>query len=433
MSTSAAQVVETQESPPLSVIVVGAGLVGLAAAIALRRQGHHVDIYDASSFKVELGAGLAIPPNTVRCLLDLGCNISNLNPVENLCFTSMAYDGSTGMKSDDTDYQARYGMPWFMAHRVDLHNELRRLALENEGDGQPARLHLNCRVISCDLEACSITLDTGAVRAADLIIGADGIRSTIRSYVLGETIAIPPSHTAGFRWVTDAAALEPYPELDWIVKTVPMGARLISAPVLPKQPGAVDHRTIIIYACRGGTIVNVLAVHEDIRDQDSVAWNVSVTQKDLLDFFSDYHPKFKSLLQLADNIHIWQMRIVPPLKTWVNKHVCLMGDAAHASLPTLGQGFGMGLEDAVALGVLLPKMTPASKIPSRLLAYERLRKPRAEFIAAESFEQQHIPAKRGLYLRSIEMRDQVMGYNVRQDAERVLGELLKGEWVSSTT
>jgi len=121
------------------------------------------------------------------------------------------------------------------------------------------------------------------------------------------------------------------------------------------------------------------------------------------------------------------MRVVPPLRTWVNKNVCLMGDAAHASLPTLGQGFGMGLEDAVALGVLLPRKTHRSAIPSRLVAYERLRKERAEFVAAESFEQQHLPQKRGLYLRSIEMRDQVMGYNIREEAEHVLRELLATE------
>lgn len=138
-----------------------------------------------------------------------------------------------------------------------------------------------------------MTFESGVVRQADLIIGADGIRvrlsfsppasfsvveikptqSTMRSFVLGEDIHIPPSHTAGFRWLTNASALEPYSELDWIVKTPPLGARLISAPVPSKPsegPRKIDHRTIVIYACRGGTMVNVLAVHEDLRDQDSV-------------------------------------------------------------------------------------------------------------------------------------------------------------------
>ncbi|KAJ7909043.1 FAD/NAD(P)-binding domain-containing protein [Mycena leptocephala] len=420
---------DAQEIRPLRIIVVGAGLVGFAAATALRREGHNVDIYETSSFKTELGAGLAIPPNTVRCLLGLGCIIANLDPVENLCFTSMANDGSAGgMKSDTTDYERSYGMPWIMVHRVDLHNELRRMALEADGEGPPATLYLNHRVVSCDVDGCSVTLESGTTRIADLIIGADGIRSTIRSFILGEDIQIPPSHTAGFRWLTHASALEPYPELDWIVKTPPLGARLISAPLSPKPstgPPIIDHRTIVIYACRGGTMVNVLAVHEDLRDQNSVAWNASITQQELLDFFSDYHPRFKSLLQLADDIHVWQMRVVPPLRTWVNKRVCLMGDSAHASLPTLGQGFGMGLEDVVALGVLLPKTTHVSAVETRLAAYERLRKERAEFVARESFEQQHVPAKRGLYLRTSEMRDMVMGYNVKEEAKRVLRELEK--------
>ncbi|KAJ7702663.1 FAD/NAD(P)-binding domain-containing protein [Mycena rosella] len=410
----------------LNVIVVGAGLVGFAAAVSLRRQGHRVTIYETSSFKSELGAGLAIPPNTLRCLRDLGCNVANLDPVENLCFTSMGYDGSQGMQSDNTDYEARYGMPWLMVHRVDLHNELKRMALGDGGEGPPATLYLNSRVISCDVGVCSITMEDGTMRAADLIIGADGIRSTIRSFVLGEEIPIPPSRTAGFRWLTHAVALEPHPELDWIVKTAPRGARVISAPVsaVTAASNAIDHRTIIIYGCRGGSVINVLAVHEDLRDQDSVAWNAPVTRETLLEFFSDYHPRFKRLLGLADDVHLWQMRAVPPLKTWVNNNVCLMGDAAHASLPTLGQGFGMGLEDAVALGVLIPRGTSSSTVPTRLIAYETLRKQRAEFVAAESFEQQHLPAKRGLYLRSIQMRDEVMGYNVKDEAQRVLCQLL---------
>ncbi len=63
-------------------------------------------------------------------------------------------------------------------------------------------------------------------------------------------------------------------------------------------------------------------------------WNVPVTQENLLEFFEDYHPRFKRLLQLTDNIHLWQMRVVPRLDTWINKRVCLLGDSAHASLPS---------------------------------------------------------------------------------------------------
>ncbi|KAJ7196198.1 FAD/NAD(P)-binding domain-containing protein [Mycena pura] len=412
---------DAEDSRPLIIIVVGAGLVGFAAAVALRREGHYVTIYETSSFTTELGAGLAVPPNTLRCLLGLGCSFANLHPVHNLCFTSMAYDGTEGMKSDSTDYEGQYGLPWIMVHRVDLHTELRRLAVDSEGTGPPAQLHLGHRVVFCDVDACKITLADGSVRAADVIIGADGIRSTIRAFVLGEDITIAPSHTAGFRWLTHASDLDPYPELDWIVKTPPLGARLISAPIASTK---VDHRTIIIYACRGGRLVNVLGVHEDLRDQDSVAWNAPVTQEALLDFFADYHPRFRRLLELAKDVHVWQMRVVPPLQTWVNGRVCIMGDAAHASLPTLGQGFGMGLEDAVALGTLLPKATPLSRVESRLGAYEKLRKERAEFVAKESFEQQHVPAKRGLYLRSPEMREQIMGYDMKEEAERVLRHLV---------
>ncbi|KAK0190788.1 FAD/NAD(P)-binding domain-containing protein [Armillaria mellea] len=408
---------EIDEARPLKVIVVGAGLCGLSAAIALRRQGHHVHILESSSFKSELGAGLAVPPNTVRSLRGLGCNIDNLKPVDNLCFSAMAHDGSPGMMNNMTDYHKAYGDPWVMAHRVDLHNELLRVAFDPEGTGPPAQLRLGVQVVTCDVEACTISLVDGTVCSADLIVGADGIKSTIRSCVLGKEIDIPPTGIAGYRWLIPAEALEPYPELDWIIKNPPLGARLITAP-------KVDKRTIIIYACRSGTMINVLGVHDDPRNQNEVGWNVPVTRENLLEFFGDYHPRFKRLLQLADSIHLWQMRVVPRLDTWVNRRVCLLGDSAHASLPTLGQGFGMGLEDAVALAALLPMGTNVSDVENRLIAYETLRKERAEYVATESLEQQDIPGKRGLYLRSPMMRDKIMGYDIKAEAEKVLIELI---------
>uniref|UniRef100_A0A3G9K5C8 Hispidin-3-hydroxylase n=1 Tax=Neonothopanus nambi TaxID=71958 RepID=H3H_NEONM len=410
----------------LSVLIVGAGLGGLAAAIALRRQGHVVKIYDSSSFKAELGAGLAVPPNTLRSLQQLGCNTENLNGVDNLCFTAMGYDGSVGMMNNMTDYREAYGTSWIMVHRVDLHNELMRVALDPGGLGPPATLHLNHRVTFCDVDACTVTFTNGTTQSADLIVGADGIRSTIRRFVLEEDVTVPASGIVGFRWLVQADALDPYPELDWIVKKPPLGARLISTPQNPQSGvGLADRRTIIIYACRGGTMVNVLAVHDDERDQNTADWSVPASKDDLFRVFHDYHPRFRRLLELAQDINLWQMRVVPVLKKWVNKRVCLLGDAAHASLPTLGQGFGMGLEDAVALGTLLPKGTTASQIETRLAVYEQLRKDRAEFVAAESYEEQYVPEMRGLYLRSKELRDRVMGYDIKVESEKVLETLLR--------
>ncbi|KAK0230622.1 FAD/NAD(P)-binding domain-containing protein [Armillaria fumosa] len=419
---------QIEEACPLTVLVVGAGLCGLSAAISLRRQGHHVHILESSSFKSELGAGLAVPPNTVRSLRGLGCDIDNLKAVDNLCFTAMAHDGSPGMMNNMTDYRKTYGDPWVMAHRVDLHNELMRVALDTEGTGPPVQLRLGVQVVSCDVEACTVSLVDGTVCSADLIVGADGIRSTIRSYVLGKEIDILPTGIAGYRWLTPADALDPYSELDWIIKNPPLGARLITAPVRRNEQTddgeKADKRTIIIYACRSGTMINVLGVHDDPRNQNEVGWNVPITQEKLLEFFGDYHPRFKRLLQLADSIHLWQMRVVPRLDTWINKRVCLLGDSAHASLPTLGQGFGMGLEDAVALAALLPMGTKVSDVENRLVAYESLRKERAEYVATESLEQQNIPGKRGLYLRSPMMRDKIMGYDIKAEAEKVLMELI---------
>jgi salicylate hydroxylase len=132
-----------------------------------------------------------------------------------------------------------------------------------------------------------------------------------------------------------------------------------------------------------------------------VDWTPTGTVEEIREKFQEFHPKFLRLLDLSPATPIlkWQLRALPDLPTWISGRVALLGDAAHATLPLLGQGAAMAIEEAGALGCLLPLGTTTEDVPARLEAYQTLRKERGEFVRAESILQAEVPAKRGSFLR----------------------------------
>lgn len=156
-------------SAPLNILIVGAGIAGFSAAISCRRAGHNVQIYERSALNNELGAAIHICPNASRGLLAWG-----LNPVKARfvsCKKSFRAHGTTLVKfheGNDEYITKKFGAPWFFAHRVDLHEELKHLATQEEGEGKPAVVHLRSEVIKyvCRLlitktvsSQCSLSLD----------------------------------------------------------------------------------------------------------------------------------------------------------------------------------------------------------------------------------------------------------------------------------
>lgn len=135
------------ESQPLNVLIVGAGIAGLSAAIACRRAGHDVEIFERSSLNNELGAAIHVCPNASRGLLGWG-----LDPIKAqfvTCKQGFRAHSSSMVRfheTDDSYVTERYGAPWFFAHRVDLHVELKRLATQELGEGKPAVVHLRSEV-----------------------------------------------------------------------------------------------------------------------------------------------------------------------------------------------------------------------------------------------------------------------------------------------
>ncbi|KAJ7488282.1 FAD/NAD(P)-binding domain-containing protein [Mycena latifolia] len=403
------------ESPdaPLRVAIVGAGLAGLAAAAALRMEGHEIQIFESSSMNKEIGAALSLSANSLRVLTHLGFNVENLRAGDHLggtWFDSQGGEGRFDALHDPHDTFGRYAI---LCHRSDLHDELKRLATTKAGPGSPAIIHLKSDALSCDPELGTLTLKSGEVRHADLIIGADGIHSAIRTSVLGYEQIAPASGRAAYRCLLDTSRLGGRAEFDW----------LNSGPAGPKgvRPNDASGRYLFVYPCRDKTLVNIVAHIPDVRDQDKFNWNAPATKAELLSAFEDFGTQFTELLALVDGpVHLWQLRALPRLPTWTRGCTALIGDAAHATFPTLGQGAGMAIEDAVTIACLLPRGTPKDEVPRRLEAYQTLRKERGEFVLTESVEQVMVPAKRGLYGRSPEMQAFIAGH----DAVKVAREYL---------
>ncbi|KAJ7831960.1 FAD/NAD(P)-binding domain-containing protein [Mycena leptocephala] len=399
---------ENTTQAPLNVSIVGAGIAGLAAATAFRRSGHHVQIFESAEMKAEIGAAFVATLNCQRVLEHFGYSKDNLNSVN---FDGIvAFDAVTGIgRTTPWLLAALKEKPNLLVHRSDLHAELQRLAI-GPGDGPPAVLHLGSKVIDCEPEDGSITLIDGRVVVSDLILGADGIASFIRTRILGHVEKSVSSGWSCYRALIEMSKLESIPGLEWLREGI-IGPRSATKRASP-------FHMLFMYPCRGGTLLNVAGLFEDPH-QDDPGWKSETSRAEVLETFADFHPKFQPVLAALDErVMKWQLRKVPALPTWVRGHAALIGDAAHATLPTLAQGAAMAVEEAGALGVLFPAGTTLEDIPARLAAYQELRKERGEFVGRESLEQALLPTKFGEYQRSKEMQEYLMGYDAIEDTQQ---------------
>ncbi|KAJ7730159.1 FAD/NAD(P)-binding domain-containing protein [Mycena metata] len=388
---------------PLNVAVVGAGLGGLSAAIALRRQGHLVKVFEASVVKKEIGAGIGIPPNAMRVLDAFGYDQKNLKSCEYRGVVEYSAAGGEGRPHVFKDQATNYGFQGCLCLRTAFHEELKRLALSEKGAGSPVELFLGMEVVDCDPEVGILTTKTGEKFEADIVIAADGIRSVLRTIVLGGPVVAPPIGACAFRWLADTSKFNGRPELDWVMKDGVSGGRFVRGP---------NGHKIFLYPCNDAKYVNATMIHTDKRDQDKHGWHTRATRDEVLEEYKDLAPPFKALIELIEEpVNLWQMRAVPILATWTKGRLALLGDAAHATFPTLGQGAAMAVEDAAALGCMLPLGTTPEEVPSRLAAYQDVRKARGEFVNKESVEQGTMPSKAGLFMRSEEMQDFLNGYD----------------------
>ncbi|KAI0153906.1 salicylate hydroxylase [Pestalotiopsis sp. NC0098] len=360
----------------LFVTVVGGGIAGLCAAIALRRAGHTVHVYERSGLNNEVGAAIHLPPNATRALLAWG-----LDPVRAKLVTVKS---SFRAKADTLErfhvgtseaaIAETYGGPWFFAHRVDFHDELKLLATNSAGEGIPVVIHVKSEVSQYDPDVPSITLSNGSVITSDVVIGADGIHSTAVEAVLGRVNKPVPSrdlYNFCYRFLIPTSEIESDPETRFWTEDDDGRMKFFVG----------DLKRIASYPCRNNEMHNFVALfhQDDFSMMKKEDWQAPVSKSQLLETFTGLHPKLEAVLDKATEIKQWALLYREPIPTWIRGKLALAGDACHPMLPHQGQGGAQGIEDSVALGLVFCGARKED-VPVRLALYEKIRRNRASLI-----------------------------------------------------
>lgn len=355
------------------IIVAGGGIGGLAAALSVARQGHHVVVLERRRAFEELGAGIQLGPNAFRALDCLGIGTAVRDSavfIDELRFM----DGTSGecvarMPLTDT-YRARFRNPYAVVHRGDLYEPLLRACR-----AEP-RIELvagtSVTGYAQDAAGVTVTAPDGARFAGDALIGADGIRSVVREQLVRDGEPRVSGHTI-YRSVIP---MENVPEdLRWNAVTLWAG---------PKWH-------FVHYAIGGGKYLNLAATRDDGATR-AVAGE-PVERSLVLSEFPGLGSTTRRLLELGEGWRTWVLCDRDPVGTWTDGRVALLGDAAHPMLQYAAQGACMALEDAVVLGSLLD--CNADALTPRLEKYtaeRRDRTARAQLLAREMGTQLYHPA-----------------------------------------
>ncbi|KAF2664949.1 putative salicylate hydroxylase [Microthyrium microscopicum] len=365
----------TTSNSPLDVIIIGAGISGLSTAIALRRIGHNVKIYERSNLKNELGAAIHISPNASRILLSWDFDVKRARFVK--AMKTYIASGNTLQKFYEGSYdhvEPTYGAAWYLSHRVDLHEELKRLATTSEGPGKPAVIIPNSKVDDYDVEAGTITLSNSEVHKADLIVAADGVHSQATKHILGSLQY--PEHTgqSAFRFLIPTADIIADPETADFVKDDDGRFKVFTG---------VRGNRIVWYPCRNNEEQNFAAIFHEDTSETKEDWDASVSGEKLLEEYQDFHPAILAVFRKAKSVKKWPLLFREPLPAWYKSKLVLVGDAAHPMLPHQGQAGAQAIEDSVALGVVLNGVTKTelqndpNALAKRLELYQTIRRRRA--------------------------------------------------------
>ncbi|TGO13540.1 hypothetical protein BTUL_0068g00490 [Botrytis tulipae] len=360
----------------MKVIVVGAGIGGLAAAIGLRRAGHEVLIFDKSSLSHEVGAAINVQPNAARVVAKWGFDFKRARLV-----TAKSITVTLGEELVDTNLiewsntEEKYGYESFYSHRVDLHTELKLLATGEEGEGKPAVIYNRCEVVDYDTANGSVTLADGTIKTADLIVGADGIHSSAVRKIVGYENPAIPTGISCFRTLIPVQEIRDDPECAFFMEEMEGKLRMF---IWPKH----NHQKVVWYPCRENKVLNIAVFCADKEDLDAAQdWNNCIPTQVLVDEVKDSHPSLRHLLSKTKDVRLWKLLYRAPLPSWYQGKLVILGDAAHPMLPFQGQAGAQALEDGCALGILFSNLPEGSitqeTISTRLASFEKIRRTRA--------------------------------------------------------
>jgi salicylate hydroxylase len=352
----------------LDVIIVGCGIGGLTTAFCLGQAGHNVTVVEASSSLGEVGAGIQISPNVTRLLFRWGLGPKLAKYVvapQGISFRRYATGELVGRTLWGDKMLREHGAPYYHVHRADYHQLIYELA-------KPwMNLRLNSKVVDVDPSTPSITLQSGEKITADFIIGADGIKSTLREVVVGNEERPMPTGDAAYRAVIPTGPMIQDPELKHLVDEAEMVVWM----------GPTKH--IVGYCLRAKKEYNLVMLHPDEDTGGSVgareSWTAEASTKQMRSDFVGWEPRIQKLLGMVESTLNWKLMDRAPLSRWVHEkgRIALIGDACHPMLPYRAQGAAIATEDAITLGVLFSHVFDRSQIGPMLQAYQQLRHARA--------------------------------------------------------
>jgi salicylate hydroxylase len=241
-----------------------------------------------------------------------------------------------------------------------------------------AIIRTNCRVVALDPSIPTLTLESGEVIRADLVIGADGVKSLTREYVVGEPDKATPTGDAAYRAIIPTDLLLQDPDLRPLVEN-------------PEMVGWLGpRRHIMAYNIRASKEYNLVLCHPD--DGSLESWTAEGNADKMRAEFVGWEPRIQKLLALIPSTLNWKLMDRAPLRTWVHKDgkLVLLGDACHPMLPYRAQGSAMAVEDAAVLGNLFSRLSSRAQIMPLLQAYQSIRHARATETQASSRLNQHI-------------------------------------------
>jgi salicylate hydroxylase len=338
----------------LKVLVVGAGIGGLTAALTLQKKGCEVTVVEQANQLGEVGAGVQLSPNAIKVMRALGLE-EQLRAVACEPEAFVGRDSASGRVLYRTPikgvYERLYGAGYFHIHRADLHG-----ALAGAVPDSLVMLGLKCVGVEQCKDGAAVFFADGSVQEADVIIGADGIHSPVRRSIFG---ADEPKFTGNMCW----RGMVP-------VEALPRGHVELASTNWLGPKGHVVH-----YYVRGGKLVNFVAVYEaDTWTEES--WSTPSTVEELLQTYAGWNEELLTTFRAAEQCFKWALYDRDPLPRWTEGRVTLLGDSAHPMLPFLAQGAAMAIEDGYTIGRLLSTATSAAQIGEALQNYELARIPR---------------------------------------------------------
>jgi salicylate hydroxylase len=338
------------------IVVSGAGIGGLCAALALIRRGFEVVVCEQAPELREVGAGVQLSPNGTRVLASLGV-LDDLRAVAVEAEAKEIRLWNSGEKWPLFDLGAAamsdYGFPYLMVHRGDLQTVLAK-AVERAA---PGTIRLGAEVVDVrdDGDVATAILADGREIGGRLVVGADGIHSKLRARTLGAGKA---AFTGCIAW----RGVVPSDRLPAHLRRA-VGANWVG-------PG----RHVVTYPLRRGELVNFVGVVER-QGWETESWTARGSREDCAADFEGWHPDVHALIDNIDVHYRWALMSRPPIERWSSGNVVLLGDACHPMLPFMAQGAVMAIED----GILLARCIEAhhGDRAAAIRAYEALRVERA--------------------------------------------------------